>query len=401
MVKVFRWNIPVNQQKCAALGFDVACPYGQYSDYHAVLQQDQKLTAANDITGVPIVKAFIASTSMALILSILLIMDKIKYHFFHRSKKRSAKLERPFYLRLIHTIESLLQTLSDQQLVTGISMLACINLEACKISAYHYNLVCTMLMLSAITHLNTLINISDFIYKGKSVAFQRVLGIALQIILTGMVLSARNTSTFPTRAGPQGILPAACFENMNATTLLGLSDFKDLTNKVTANNADADQIFENLKKATSAQSGLTECITLIIFVAFALAFLVLEYCEAKFWPQRYFHFVSITLSATSVIASVAITVLAMSRYTALREAMEVDKWYDEASGKGWSYSQIIPAILLASGSITLVKAITGIYRGPESSPLHTNRGHCHEHGQCCRREISADRGGCYSCARKS
>lgn len=316
-------------------------------------------------------------------------MDKVKYHFFHKTKKQEGKVEAPFYLRLIHTIESLLQIISDQQLVAGIALLAVINVQACEISAYHYNIVCTMLLLSAVTHLNTLINISDFIYKGKTVATQRLIAIFVQITLSGIVLSARNSSTFPSKASPLSILPAACFENMNATNYFGLADFATFAQNVTAGDAanstaNATQILHNIESATTKMSGLGEYVTLVVLGGFAIVFIGTELLEALFFKDTYLHWFSIALSTISVVSSTVITAVATTRYNNLRGGMEIDAWYDIQDEQKWTYSQLFSLFLLGSGSITLVKAITGmippcplglnvLMRGTESIAGHRAR----------------------------
>jgi hypothetical protein len=220
-----------------------------------------------------------------------------------------------------------------------------------------------MLLLSGITHLNTLINIPDFIYKGKLVAANRLLAIAVQLVLSGIVLSSRNTKAFPSKPSALGVLPAACFENMNALDSLGLQDFADLAQNVTgaATNTtqNATQIWDNIQAATSARSGLSEYLTLIVFTIFALLFLILELLEALLFPQTYLHWLSISLSVTSEIASVAIAILTTSRYFSLRDGMEIPSWFDNAGQDKWTYSQIVPMLLLGSSSITLITAVTG------------------------------------------
>ena len=255
--------------------------------------------------------------------------------------------------------------LSDQQIVAGIALLLAVNAQACEISAYHYNLVCTMLLLSAITHLNAFVSISDFIFKGKSVAINRLIAIVIQLVLSGVVLSARNTEGFPSKPGALGALPVACFENMNAMHSLGLEDFANLTQNVTGlglnTTYNASQIVSNIHAATSAGTGLGEYITLIVFTIFALLFLLMEMALAQFFRKPDPHWSCIVLSFASTIASIVIVSLVHKRYHQLRSEMEIDAWFDsEAQGK-WTYSQIVPLLLLASGSITLVKAITGTY----------------------------------------
>ena len=91
-----------------------------------------------------------------------------------------------------------------------------------------------MLLVDIVTHLKTRISIPDFLYKGKAVAFYRCLGIVVQLILSGIVFSARHSKTWPAKASSISIIPAVCFENMNATNDLGFGDFADFAQNFTA-----------------------------------------------------------------------------------------------------------------------------------------------------------------------
>ena len=377
--------IPVNPAKCAGAGHDVSCQFSLYGS-NTPLETAQKLLPNDDITGQGVrccflpthspwhslltfysyqtVRAFLYTSVIALAFSFLLIVDTVKFHKIHHKKSPEQRNESKHYLRLIHTIESVLQTLSDQQLVAGIALLVALNVQACEVSAYHYNVACTMLLLSAITHLNTMINISDFLFRGTWVGLQRLLSIAAQLIFTGIVLSARNTHTFPSKPSALSIMPAACFENMEAMSSLGLGDFIDLAQNVTTAQGpngtfNATQIENNVLAATSKTSGLAEYLTLVVFVIVALLFLVAEYFEAKFKPTRFLHWLSIGMSTLSLFASVAITVVAMRTYSDLRTGMEVDEWFVVEEKKKWTFSQLMPMLMLGSGSIALLKAATG------------------------------------------
>jgi hypothetical protein len=221
-----------------------------------------------------------------------------------------------------------------------------------------------MLLLSGITHLNTLINISDFLFRGKTVGFQRLGSVLAQLACTGVILSARNTHAFPSKPSAISIMPAACFENMNATSSLGLGDFLDLAQNVTATSGpngtfNASQIQDSVVAATSSTSGLGEYVTLVVFVVLALLFLGMEFFEAMVRPSRFLHWVSIVLSTLTLFASVSIAVVAVRRYDGLRSGMEVDEWFVVDKEQKWTFAQLMPMFMLGSGLITLVKAARG------------------------------------------
>ncbi|KAH7136013.1 hypothetical protein B0J11DRAFT_565258 [Dendryphion nanum] len=348
------WVIPGSPSTCAAINRTVACPFELYAN-RSVLPNNLKIQPNLDITGSTIVKAFLASSITALILSGCLIVDKIIYH-------RGSKWERPWYLRLIHTIESLLLALSDQQLVAGIALILAVNAQACEITAYHYNVVCTMLLLSAITHLNTLVNISDLIFKGKSVALNRIIAVLIQIALTGLILFARHTNGIPMKSSALGALPAACFENKNASHGHGLNEFANFTQSVTGigSNAtfNASRIADNMKATYGNEKGWYEYITLVVFTLIALLFLLWEYYHARTHQKSDPHWASIIPSSISMVASVVIVVLVQKKYHQLRSEMEIDAWFNHKDQKKWTYSQLVTVLLLVSGSMTLVKAVT-------------------------------------------
>lgn len=283
-----------------------------------------------------------------------------------KRRDRKGQAKDRFYLKLVHTIETLLHTLSDQQLITSIALLLSINHQACTISAYHYNLVCTMLLMGIITHLNTLINIPDFLYKGKTVAFYRFFGICVQLILSGFVFSARHTKTFPSKASSLAIMAAACFENMNATDDLGFSDFFTFAQNVTSGVNNTEQLLHNIDAATSATTGLGEYATLVAFMLIAILVLVYDFFEAQSWlgsnsRQIGLRLSTIFFSFASIVSSVIIIAVALTRYNTLRSQMEVPKWYNNGGEDEWTYSQILPILLLGSGSIAVLKAITGTF----------------------------------------
>jgi hypothetical protein len=66
------------------------------------------------------------------------------------------------YQRAAHSIDTTLHSLSDTQLVASIGLLFAMLYQSCDISAYHYNLVCYMLLMSMVTHIFAFVNIPHF-----------------------------------------------------------------------------------------------------------------------------------------------------------------------------------------------------------------------------------------------
>ena len=156
-----------------------------------------------------IFRSFVATAFTSLLLSLILCYDKVQYRLTRSSS--SQVTEHRHWHKMIHTIETMLHVSSDTQLVSALSLLFTLNDQACTISAYDFNIVCTMLMISVVVHLNALILISDFIFKGKTIAFSRIALIALQLGLTGSAFAARNTATFPFEPQSLAILPRRLF----------------------------------------------------------------------------------------------------------------------------------------------------------------------------------------------
>jgi hypothetical protein len=316
------------------------------------------------------------STCIALLLSIGLLIDRYKWHF----QERKSGTKAAYYLRLVYVVEKLLYTLSDQQLITGFALLAVLNRKACEISAYHYNLACTMLILSTVTHMNPLIVIHDYFYKGKAIAGYRIAAIITQYGMTTVALSARNTNSFPSKASSLAIMPAACFENMNASNNFGLDDFystatnitNTLSNATSASAMNSNSTFNasttlnEIKAAVAPSQGFAEYIMLVVFLLFAVIFLVAEWWHAEqtqIQKHKIFGWGSIILSAFSITASIIIVGLVIFNYVDLRHGMEVGSWYQRkaAALQPGNYSDFITIFLVTSGSFAAVQAIFGTF----------------------------------------
>lgn len=281
--------------------------------------------------------------------------------------RKSKESNHPYWLQLVHTVETLLHTFSDQQLVAALSLLFTLNDQACTISAFDYNTVCSMLLMSSAVHLSSLINITDFISKGRRVAISRILPIVLQIVLTGIVFSARNSNHFPHDAQSLAIMPAACFENLDAQNWLGLGDLVDFAGNVTTNTTLAasnattngtESLSHRISALTGETGGLAEYIVLAICVLLTGFTILIEWLVQDRW-QKHVGWGSIAVSIISTIVGTVLTGHTYAHYTSWKTKMETPEFYQTDDAQPLTFSQILPWALLASGFIPAVNAMAG------------------------------------------
>ena len=314
---------------------------------------------------------------MVIILSFSLLVDRCKWHFWEDKHDEKASTHRYMYLRLIYIIEKLLHTLSDQQLVAGFALVVLLNRKACEVSAYHFNIACSLLLLSAVTHLSPLFTIHDYLYKGKTIGVYRIAAIVIQYIMSVMALSARNSKSFPSKASSLAIMPAACFENMNASKNLGLDDFfnttanmsdivSNATSVVNSNSTfNATNTWQDIQAATGPLQGYWEYLTLVVLLGFATIFLFVEWLHTrankKTLKHKPFGWAGIILSAISILASTIVVAIIMNNYHHLTNEMEVDRWFQTKASAVQSpgYSDFLAILLVSSGSLAAVQAAFG------------------------------------------
>ena len=113
-------------------------------------------------------------------------------------------------------------TCSDQQVFTGAAYALTLRYwQGCKISAYHYNIVGNMMLISCATHLLSVTIVRHY-WRYPALAFLRVLCITGVFTVTGLLMVNQNASDaeirFPTDVPPANatssllFLSAACFE---------------------------------------------------------------------------------------------------------------------------------------------------------------------------------------------
>ncbi|KAK3948310.1 hypothetical protein QBC32DRAFT_351889 [Pseudoneurospora amorphoporcata] len=180
-----------------------------------------------DIAGIGILGAFVVITGFALLIAFLHVL----WHYAKliKLKKRltdEEKQNKKWQLSIGGFFEMLIISCSDQQIFTGAAYAITMRFaKACSISAYHYNVISNMLLLTCATHLLTLL-VSKHYWEHPWVAGIRTVATALLYLATGILLSTQaapgSELAFPTQVPKDDekwstlLLPAACFQGSAA-----------------------------------------------------------------------------------------------------------------------------------------------------------------------------------------
>jgi hypothetical protein len=316
-----------------------------------------------------------------LILSLILLADKVH---MHRLLKKNEKVENkyPFYPRAIHTIESVMEHLFQQQLLAGFALIWVVANQACTISAYHYNIVCIMLALSVITQLNVLINIPDFVNKNIATGSYHLILVSIQLVLSLLMIAATDSKTFPFEASSLAVVPAQCFIDIaaaygNSSSSTSQNLTTHLSSNITANNATntsnttaSDFIDNALKYAANATWNSTIVGCLIIFTIMAYVVVIYDAGEALYEKdrakidstsvRRFFRYISTFFSTVSILGSIILVGFTLSRYLTLRSKQEVEAWFLVGQEQGYTFSQVLPLLMAGGGVVAIMRALFGM-----------------------------------------
>ncbi|KAF2495473.1 hypothetical protein BU16DRAFT_441557, partial [Lophium mytilinum] len=189
-----------------------------------------------DIAGVGVFYVFFSIAATALSMSMLYLgLQILKYltSCSHREKDTISKR-----VAWSDVIEGIILSCSDQQIFTsGAYAITLRYAQGCKISAYHYNIVGNMMLMTCATHLMSVTVVSQY-WKHKILAVVRILLVTGLYIATGLLLANQNvaqTPRWPTNVPKRNetdsllVLHAACFQSDTAGVLKQTLDdsFKD------------------------------------------------------------------------------------------------------------------------------------------------------------------------------
>ncbi|KAK4107903.1 hypothetical protein N656DRAFT_462551 [Canariomyces notabilis] len=176
-----------------------------------------------DIAGIGVLGAFLTTTVFSLLLSVAnMFWWSIKYVLKpHLRITREEKALKNWQISIAGILETLCLTLSDQQVFTGGAYAITLRYaKACSISAYHYNVVANILLVTCATHLMA-VTVSKHYWKHPYVGILRIIVTTLVYVITGVLLSNQGDGSlgFPTQVPPMTdqynlmLLPAACFQS--------------------------------------------------------------------------------------------------------------------------------------------------------------------------------------------
>ncbi|GAB1315533.1 TRP C-terminal domain-containing protein [Madurella fahalii] len=176
-----------------------------------------------DIAGIGVLGAFISVTVFALFMSIVSTLWWSTKNIFKPELRltRQEKEQKDWKLSISGILESLIATCSDQQVFTGGAYAITLRYaKACTVSAYHYNVVANILLVTCATHLMAA-TVSRHYWEHLYVGALRMVVTTLVFIITGVLLSNQGSGSlgFPTEVplftetSSLMLLPAACFQS--------------------------------------------------------------------------------------------------------------------------------------------------------------------------------------------
>lgn len=269
---------------------------------------------------------------------------------------RLIAYRQPYRSRPRRILEVVVLSFSDQQLITGLAMLIAVHFYlGCSISAYHYDIVCNLILMSLVTHLASLAVISRY-FSNWLLGPLRVILIIFAFGLTGVMFAERDNTRFPT-----GVPKASATSNMTAPLLLAAAAcFTSENINITDQFATQLDIFEGATQV----SGLAEYAVLFVITIFGLIMAVSQsivtsssrsriHLRARQWI---FVFRLILL-----VGAWGIAIAAYLKFDSLRKWLAASPWPSDDAEHRWDFGQLVPCFLLLLAPLAFFEACGGIF----------------------------------------
>ncbi|KAI0010095.1 hypothetical protein F4779DRAFT_627406 [Xylariaceae sp. FL0662B] len=347
-----------------------------------------------DIAGIGILSVFVGVTGFAVALSFVdVAWQAYKVWRLHRTYTKEEK-EKKGHVSASEILETLVLGCSDQQVVTGAAYALTLRYwRGCTISAYHYNIVANMMLLTCATHLLSVTIVRNY-WKYPLLAALRVICITGVFIVTGLLMTNQNADVnipFPTGvpSGSQSdsllFLPAACFQSERNTAT---ETFREST--ATAKNFFIDTVYKSTPR--NLIQGWNWYVIILLFYGAAIIAEVLRFfrrgSHRPGWRARvgkkFRHWIGLAsplrkviqnLFLAYLIAGVGISCAAVILST--RYIFDLRRWVDES---GWieddnpendatSFGQLVPIFSSALIIFSLCQVLS------EKITRHHNRKH--------------------------
>ena len=274
--------------------------------------------------------------------------------------------------------------LSDTQLVTTLGLLVTTHYFVdCTISVYHYDLVCSLVLVSIATHIGPVAVMHRYYDSHWSLGLLRACLIIPSFVLAGLVFDRQRTSKiFPVyvpHSNVEGnstglVLPAACFQGHPSIHKTG--NYKDFTssdfwttNQTTPsniNNASAAIASRQLSASNStipndtmsvysnfaSDDNITDRWNIVVLAC--LIFAVIFAAAISFGQKMgdhsaRTHRIAVGGKSLSVFICFAAALFGLVRFVKLRSWMQDSQWlrHDDGETDYKSFGQLLPMIMLA------------------------------------------------------
>ncbi|KAK0744483.1 hypothetical protein B0T21DRAFT_447687 [Apiosordaria backusii] len=217
----------VSTGSCTAhYGIRPNCTYNVTANNDALLHLGESIKGEfegdPDIAGIGVLGAFLAVTTISVLLASVSAFWWLSKNVLHW-KSRTSREEKTLRKRkasIAAILEALIISCSDQQVFTGGAYAITLRYaKACTVSAYHYNIVSNILLVTCATHLMS-VTVSSNYWEHRFVGGLRLVVTTLVYVITGILLSNRGEPDlgFPTQIPTNEetysfmLLPAACFQ---------------------------------------------------------------------------------------------------------------------------------------------------------------------------------------------
>ncbi len=306
---------------------------------------------------------------------------------------------------LLEILETIVISCSDQQVFTGGAYALTLRYwKGCTISAYHYNLVANMMLLTCATHLMSVTIVRNY-WRYPWLAVLRVICISGLFIVTGLLFTnqnARKELPFPTELPMANetdsliFLPAACFQTA----------INPATETFQATTANSTAFFDTLRWSRPGNliQGWNWYVLILLFYGAAILAEFVRFCRRgksrpgwrsrlaahlrtcfgrgtipRFCVQYVFFFYLIAGVGISIVT----TVFAANYIFSLRNWADHSGWIESDNGTNAendfsSFGQLVPIWT----SAMIVFSFFGIISGksflslPPFQPLHPSTSSC-------------------------
>lgn len=218
----------------------------------------------------------------------------------------------------------------------------------CTISAYHYDIVCNLVLMSVVTHLCAVTFITPY-FQHLGLGLCRIVLILLTFFFAGFMFAERNNTSFPTGKPsysptnsthvPNLIVPAACFVSGNI----------NITNQ-------AEKTFL-IMKGSSHVSGFPEYVILLVFTLLSLGVAAIYSCVTPeksprtMWWLWWFR-------VPLLLAAWAIAIATTSEFWLMRIWMHDSIWPADNAEYNWTFGQFLPLLLMMLAGLAFVEAFS-------------------------------------------